>query len=349
MPYDTSNVHKSPTKYLTNVSPQTLFQTIDNTDASNKQGGQSLRKGGRHLNKENKPNEPDESFVCELEDGSVVSIDATDEQMREMRSALRDGDLVSQVSTMEVDIMPQTSQDQIVQGGDFLTARDNKKKIAKLPPGSIKTQTKARRLAEHSQRRLGTLFRTNRMLVILVNDIEERKPSFGARETSDKIFGTNGDPETPSVQLSGCSNNQTSLTPDSGDPAVNSLMDAPGVVEVNIAISISPFDGPAIENAAIEAAMEKLGIRLPGMFDFVAIVIEDCLDSSECGFAAYAYLNSWKSLYVKDFYTYPAIMTHELGHNFNLGHSGLTRTYDDWSCSMGNPLWGDHLDKMCFK
>lgn len=331
--------------YLTNISPQTLFQTI--ADASN--GGKSLRKGGKHRNKENKPNEPDESFVCELEDGSVVPIDATDEQLREMRSALRDGNLVSQVSTMEVDMMPQTSLDQIVQEGEAPGARGNEKKIAKLPPGSIKTQTKARRLSEHSTRRLGTLFRTNRMLVILVNDIEDRKPSFGASETSDKIFGTNGDLETPGIQLSGCSNNQTSLTPDSGDPAVNALMDAPGVVEVDIAISISPFDGTSIENAAIEAAMEKLGIRLPGMFDFVAIVIQDCLDSSECGFAAYAYLNSWKSLYVKDFYTYPAIMTHELGHNFNLGHSGLTRTYDDWSCSMGNPLWGDHLDKMCFK
>lgn len=349
MPCYTSNMRSNT--YLTNIVPQTLFQTIDNTDARNKQDGQSLRKGGKHRNKENKPNEPDESFVCELEDGSVVSIDATEEQLREMRSALRDGNLVSQVSTMDVDMMPQTSPDQSLQGGEALRARsnNNKNKIAKLPPGSIKTQTKARRLTEHSQRRLGTLFRPNRMLVILVNDIEDRKPSLGASETSDKIFGTNGDLETPGVQLSGCSNNQTSLTPDSGDPAVNSLMDAPGVVKVDIAISISPFDGPAIENAAIEAAMEKLGIRLPGMFDFVAIVIQDCLDSSECGFAAYAYLNSWKSLYVKDFYTYPAIMTHELGHNFNLGHSGLTRTYDDWSCSMGNPLWGDHLDKMCFK
>eukprot|EP00985_Skeletonema_marinoi_P035113 scaffold45673_cov175-Skeletonema_marinoi.AAC.1 len=330
-------------------------QTTDNTDVSNKQGGRSLRKGEKksaRRNKEDKPNEPDEDFVCELEDGSVMTIEATDEQLREMRSALRDGNLVSQVSTMEVDIMAQPPEEQLqaMKGGEAIRARVNgdEKKAAKLPPGSIKLRTKKRRLAEHAQRRLGTLFRTNRMLVILVNDIDEKKPPFGADETSDKIFGTYGDQENPSVQLSGCSNNQTSLTPDSGDPAINALMDAPGVVEVDIAISIRPFDGATIENAAIEAANEKLGIRLPGMFDFVAIVIEDCLDSNECGFAAYAYLNSWKSLYVKDYYTYPAIITHELGHNVNLGHSGLAQTYDDWSCSMGNPLWADHLDKMCF-
>lgn len=303
--------------------------------SSNKQGARSLRKGKKnktHRNKENKPNEPDEEFVCELEDGSVVAIEATDEQLREMRSALRNGDLVSQVSTMEVDMTQASEDDQVVEGTEAVKTGGNKKKAAKLPPGSIKLRTKKRRLteSEHSRRRLGTLFRANRMLVILVNDVDGRKPAFGATATSNKIFGTYGDPETPNVQLSGCSNNQTSLTPDSGDPAINTLMDAPGVVEVDIPISIKPFDGPTIENAAVEAANEKLGTRLPGMFDFVAIVIEDCLDSFECGFAAYAYLNSWKSLYVKDYYTYPAIVTHELGHNVNLGHSGLTQTYDDW-------------------
>ena len=267
----------------------------------------------------------------------------------EMRSALRDGSLVSQVSTIDVEI---TTEKPDIAMQSIRKGKGGKgRKAAKLPPGSIKLQmkTKSRRLTEHAQRRLGTLFRTNRMLVILVNDKDGRMPALGANETSDKIFGTFGDMETPSVQLSGCSNSQTSLTPDSGDQAINSLMDAPGVVTVDIPISIQPFDGPNIENAAIEAAKQKLGTNLPGNFDFVAIVIEDCLDSSECGFAAYAYLNSWKSIYIQDYVTYPAIVTHELGHNINFGHSGRERTYDDWSCSMGNALWGDHLDKMCFK
>jgi hypothetical protein len=347
------------TKYLTNSPPS--IQIADNTDASNKQGGRFLRSRERNLDlghqkKEHEPNEPDEDFVCELEDGSVVTIEATDEQLMEMRSALRDGTLVSQVSTLEVDIMtdvPQVEEQLQEEGGEApkpkAKGKGSKSKTAKLPSGPIKLNTSERRLTDHTQRRLGTLFRTNRMLVILVNDSDGRKPTFGANETSDKIFGTYGDEETPSVQLSGCSNNQTSLTPDSGDEDVNALMDAPGVVEVSITISIRPFDSSKIENAAIKAANQKLGMSLPGMFDFVAIVIEDCYDSNDCGFAAYAYLNSWKSVYVKDYHVYPAVMTHELGHNFNFGHSGLVHTYDDWSCSMGNPLWADHLDKMCFK
>jgi len=316
------------TKYLTNSPPS--IQIADNTDASNKQGGRFLRSRERNLDlghqkKEHEPNE-------------------------------RDGTLVSQVSTLEVDIMtdvPQVEEQLQEEGGEApkpkAKGKGSKSKTAKLPSGPIKLNTSERRLTDHTQRRLGTLFRTNRMLVILVNDSDGRKPTFGANETSDKIFGTYGDEETPSVQLSGCSNNQTSLTPDSGDEDVNALMDAPGVVEVSITISIRPFDSSKIENDAIKAANQKLGMSLPGMFDFVAIVIEDCYDSNDCGFAAYAYLNSWKSVYVKDYHVYPAVMTHELGHNFNFGHSGRVHTYDDWSCSMGNPLWADHLDKMCFK
>jgi hypothetical protein len=305
-------------------------------------------------------NEPDEDFVCELDDGSVVAIEATDVQLREMRIALRDGTLVSQVSTLEVHLtteVPDPEQEEQEEGLEAPRAKSktnanskgSQSKTAKLPPGPIRLYTNERRLTEHTQRRLGTLFRTNRMLVILVKDNDGRKPPFGANETSNKIFGTYGDKETPNVQLSGCSNNQTSLTPDSGEPNVNAIMDAPGVVEVSITISIRPFDGSKIENAAVEAANQKLGISLPGMFDFVAIVIEDCYDSNDCGFAAYAYLNSWKSVYVQDYFVYPAVVTHELGHNFNFGHSGVIRTYDDWSCSMGNPLFADHLDKMCFK
>jgi hypothetical protein len=70
----------------------------------------------------------------------------------------------------------------------------------------------------------------------------------------------------------------------------------------------------------------------------------------DCGWAAYAYINSWNSVYQGNYYKYAAIQVHELGHNFNLAHSGGLdgATYTDHTCSMGNPLYGDNLGKMCY-
>ncbi len=40
----------------------------------------------------------------------------------------------------------------------------------------------------------------------------------------------------------------------------------------------------------------------------------------------------------------------EMGHNFNLAHSGGLdgKTYTDHTCLMGNPLYDDDIGAMCF-
>ena len=43
-------------------------------------------------------------------------------------------------------------------------------------------------------------------------------------------------------------------------------------------------------------------------------VIERCYNG--CGWAAYAYPNSWMSVYQMEYYKHAAVQLHELGHNF---------------------------------
>jgi hypothetical protein len=76
---------------------------------------------------------------------------------------------------------------------------------------------------------------------------------------------------------------------------------------------------------------------------------EGCYVDS-CGWAAYAHIRGWLSLYKGDNYIKPAVVVHEIGHNLGFAHSGGLdrRTYSDHSCLMGNPLWADDLGKMCF-
>ena len=63
-----------------------------------------------------------------------------------------------------------------------------------------------------------------------------------------------------------------------------------------------------------QAVEQKLGLSLPGPFDHVVLVVEECYRvGTDCAFAAYAYVNHWLSLFKGDNFKYPAVQMHELG------------------------------------
>eukprot|EP00957_Ditylum_brightwellii_P206416 15348337-Ditylum_brightwellii.AAC.1 len=119
-------------------------------------------------------------------------------------------------------------------------------------------------------------------------------------------------------------------------------------MEATIAIDITQNDRYTIHNAVTAEVNRLLGFSLPGPFEQVMYVIEKCYVG--CGWAAYAYINSWMSVYQSNYYYQPGVQVHELGHNFNLAHSGGLdgNTYTDHTCMMGNPLYSDEVGKMCY-
>ena len=113
-------------------------------------------------NEEQVDQHPEEGFVCELEGGSIAPIEATSEQLEEMRAALSNGTLISAVSTMEVDMFDVVEEDDELGGDDvglswWDTPPQSRSKSAKLPPGPIHLSSNSRRLVEHPQRRLNRL------------------------------------------------------------------------------------------------------------------------------------------------------------------------------------------------
>jgi len=165
-----------------------------------------------------------------------------------------------------------------------------------------------------------------------------------AAVVSNKLFGTSGDAETMASQFASCSYGNFNVA---YDESYGGRLSAPGVLDVEIPISL---DNPRanIRQAMQRAAEEKLGIKLPGPFGHVLFVQGRC--RQDCGWAAYAYVNSWLSVYQGDYFMYPAVTMHEVGHNLNFGHSGGLdlKTYSDHTCLMGNPLYKDDVADMCF-
>ena len=64
---------------------------------------------------------------------------------------------------------------------------------------------------------------------------------------------------------------------------------------------------------------------------------------------AYAFVNSWLSVYKDRWCNYPSVQMHELGHNLGLDHSGEgIGEYSDQSGMMGYSYSSDDSPRMCF-
>lgn len=175
-----------------------------------------------------------------------------------------------------------------------------------------------------------------------------------AAQLSDSVFGTSGDPMNLVSQYDACSYGKLTFSPltslNSGDPS----LDAPGVYEVEL--DTSSMDHEYLR----EAITDKLNADWPGTplpsvswgeldesvpFDYVMY----CLPPGTNMGIAYAFANSWLSVYSDEWCTYLSTQMHEVGHNLDLDHSGEdTNSYGDQSGMMGYSYSDDDGPRMCF-
>lgn len=297
--------------------------------------------------------ETDEEFLCELSSGAIAAIQGTDEQFTTMRKMLNNSTLISAESNVEMAVQRIPS---IVTAEGIPDRFAKEEVIVSLPTGNIKLieedESIQRRLYD-KRRKLGNRYEGNKkILLIRITDVDGRSIPETARQVSDKFFGTYGDAMTVKSGFESCSFGAMQITSDySGTSVDQSVMSAPGVVDVKIGLSLSSASQVAIIEAAATATMKKMKIGLPGPFAHVIFILEDCYTGeAECNFAAYGYVNHWVLVTLGHNWAYPAVIMHELGHNLNLAHSGGLDggSYTDHTCLMGNPLFSDDVGRMCF-
>ena len=131
--------------------------------------------------------------------------------------------------------------------------------------------------------------------------------------SSDEVFGTGNDPVNLKSGLEECSFNKLTVVPGLviQNDATPDMEVATGVIEVTIDVPLDGSSNGAIRNAVTTKVQEKLGYNLPGPYDYVLYSLEGCY-GGDCGWAAYAYINSWNSVYQNVYYRRPGVLMHEV-------------------------------------
>ena len=264
----------------------------------------------------------DDQFECEMDPedadghyGLSFPIQATRVQNQMMISMLQSGDLVSGYSTL------------LLPGSEIGTSGGDEESVF-LPLGHEISLGKKNSHAQ-GHRHLAVVTGKKPILAVKVHALDHSVIATPAQISND-IFGTNGDPVNMKSQFFACSMGKLNI--EAGDASNVQHEVAPGVIEVNIPINLEGNSRATIKNAITTAVQAKLGFSLPGPYHQVMYIVEKCY--LDCGWAAYAYINSWNSVFQGDYYKYSGVQMHELGHNFNLAHSGGLdlQTYTDHTC-----------------
>ena len=279
----------------------------------------------------------EEEFECEMDPadmggipGLTLPIQASADQIDELKQKFKSGEIIAGQSKLKhgsVNFGPHGIE---------------------LPPGlqiAIENNKHGRKLGH------GGLTGDKPFLVVRVTDKGGKVRPESAAEIGDDVFGTLGDPLNLKSQMDACSFGQLKISEGYIAPEHRS---APGVLDVTIDVSLRGNDRYTIRNAVTTAAVNKLGHALPGPYKQVIYVLEDCYSSKStgetCSWSAYAYINHWSSVFRGAYYKHVAVLMHELGHNYNMGHSGGLSgyTYSDHTGYMGNPCYADDFCAMCF-
>jgi hypothetical protein len=189
-----------------------------------------------------------------------------------------------------------------------------------------------------------TLASTTGTRSVLVVRVVALDSSTSSNQTvlSNRIFGTYGDMMNLRTGYQACSFGQLQLVPSANTKAVN------GVVSVSIALNVKGVDPSIVENAVITSLTSLVG-NPQSQFDHVMLCLPPGTASD---WLAYGYYNYYLTVYNNGACLHPSVQMHEIGHNLNLGHSGLgTDKYGDQTCIMGYSYISDASTEsphMCF-
>jgi hypothetical protein len=242
----------------------------------------------------------EEQFVCELDPddaggylGIVVDMNLNPSQKASLRFKLFKSELISGESTY-------------FQPGAIISG-DNKLQL----PNGMEVPIGPRRRGNRRKLSTSAMTGDKTILVVKVESTSDGVSPNGSDDFSslqysssydvnNKVFGTHGDTRTLKSQIFDCSMEALNFVPASGTnvPTGNTA----GVIEIEI--NIAQTTKTALRNAALTEATNVLGYNPSSTFDYTMYLIRRCAltGTNECGWAAFAYINSDISFYQDNYW-----------------------------------------------
>jgi len=181
------------------------------------------------------------------------------------------------------------------------------------------------------RRHLGTLEGTLSVLVVRVV-ASNRATSASERQLANSIFGNdNENPQSVNMrtQFQACSHGKLNFI-EAADRNGRSSRTRIRLGATTVYVeNVSTIQGhAAMRNAITVALNNQFGVSRP---DELANHVMYCLPPNTFDGVAYAYIDSWNSVYNDDWCLRLSAQMHEIGHNLNLGHSNENDPYGDQS------------------
>ena len=154
-------------------------------------------------------------------------------------------------------------------------------------------------------------------------------------ELVSNVFGDNDDRYNLKSQMEGCSYGRVQIEKATGD----NIRDGATLVE----IAEDSDDRKEMERFVLNGLEDIFSTNdLKTVADLILI----CMPRFSSDWSGYAYTNSPLSFYNDDRCNYPSLQLHEVGHNFNLGHSSqIVSEWGDESGTMGGSIFVDEGER----
>ena len=271
--------------------------------------------------------------MCETASGDMYTVDVPPGWIKRM---IRDGELTSGATEL---VIPNGS-----------TFDETTKKInAKTPPGLTKRKIPPGQFAKktppgqgngngnnngngngngngkNKSRNLNAIEGNKSLLVVRVI-ASDASTTASQEELADSVFGNAGDAVNLKSQYSDCSHGRLNFVEAENREGANTNISG-GAVTVTLDTLIAEQDA-VMRNAITAKLNAEFGVTSPTQ---LADHVMYCLPPGTMSGIAYAFINSWMSVYSDNWCTYLSAQVHEIGHNLGLAHSNEGGPYKDQS------------------
>eukprot|EP00984_Skeletonema_dohrnii_P001833 scaffold607_cov146-Skeletonema_dohrnii-CCMP3373.AAC.1 len=294
---------------------------------------------------------PEETFNV-MVDNTIYEIDDADDDLKRLKS----GEAV----TIPVGTVLSSKSGKVETNGAKIMASKGGKKdggsFKKTAKGLFKRDLEGR--TEEQQRNVDQLRRHlvsvgDKSVVAVRVQTTDAVYGFSEAVLRREVFGIRGDTgQDDTLNLSSgyeqCSFGALTFTPlasETGNDGGDEVSIVDGVVTISVDVASNGISDSIVRNAVTDKIKAVFGSNMQAVADYWMY----CLPPGTSGsWIAYAYINSYISVYNNQWCNYPSGQMHEIGHNLGYAHSGESQTYDDQSGMMGYSYSQDDGPEMCF-